>query len=381
MELRIILTIIFMLAVGSVRSQIGVEQAGNILVLDAAGISRLEINTPQNLKCDISVESQSETTVRVLYKKWARAKSSDQAERFEDLIEVKLDTGAEGSNIVRLRVLTPLKAPWEGTDYGAGIKLEIAAPQNIYIDSRSSFSDIKVTGPFRGLKIDNEYGLVEAEKISGESIVKTSYAEINLNELQGTVIVDAIYSQINANSLKITTGQGVFRTSYGTVDLSGITGSVDVSTSYGAISATDIDAGNGAVILRTSYGAINGENLKGEIVCETSYNPINLENVSLTHGLNRIETRYSPIQAAINTAGDSQLQINNTYDAINLTVDPHASAKYMLAVDEGGKIVTSGLTIKPLVLEKNRLIGIVGDGLSRIELNVDGIGEINLKGR
>ena len=381
MKIRTCLTILFLFAAGAARSQSNDELPVANLYLESTGITRLEIKTPQNLKCDMLIESSPADNVQVAYQKWASAKSSEQARRFEDLIDIKADAAVEEDGVMRLRILTPLKAPWEGTDYSAGVELKITAPPNLFIDSRSSFSDVKVKGPFKGIKIDNEYGVVNAEKINGETTVKTSYSEIKLNNLQGAVSVDAIYSQISGKSIKITSGSGFFATSYGAVELKDVSGPIEVSTSYGAISATDIDAGRGSVILRTSYGDIKGENLKGELVCETSYNPIDLENISLTHGMNKIETRYSPIQAAIKTIGDSRLQINNTYNSINLSVDSLASARYMLAVDEGGKIATSGLTIKPLVLEKNRLVGIVGDGLSRVELNIDGIGEINLQGR
>lgn len=380
--MRTTLSILMMLFVvgGNVYSQQPSTGKG-ILTISADGKTILEILTPQNLKCDILVETHANNTVEVEYDKWAKAKSSKQEKRFIDLIEVKLDDNAAAGEGLRLRVLTPIRAPWEGSNYSAGVNFEISVPENFKIESRNSYSAIRLYGPFSDVRVDNEYGPIKVKDVKGRLVVKTSHSEVELSRIEGEISVETSYSGIQASRLIIGENPGYFETSYGDILLDDIKGSVEAFTSYNSITASDIDAGSGSVVLKTSYGKIGAENINGELVCETSYNPIDLGNVSLTHGVNMIETKYSPVNLDIKSIDEAQLFVNNTYGSINISLISDMSARLILNVDEGGRIHTSGFSIKPLVMERNRLEGIVGDGQAKIELNVNGIGEINIKGR
>jgi hypothetical protein len=338
----------------------------------------LEIRTPQNLRCGIEIAARETDRITVEYYKWARAKSLAQEKRFSDLIDVQLDTRSRTPDGAFLRILTPTKAPWEGTDYSMGIELQIKVPVNFKIDSHNSYSDIKLWGPLKDAEIYNEYGTIEITDVNGSVIVKASYTPVELTQITGLVSVETRYGEIVGKDIAITGSQGSFETSYGAIELENIQGSVEARTSYEKITAKNIDAGSNCVILTTSYGPIDAEDISGELVCETSYHSVNLSNIDLTHGMNKIETKYAPVNIEIHRINASQLLINNAYSSINLLLQPDVSAKLMLTVDERGKIHTRGFSIKPLAIDKNRLIGIIGDGLARIELNVDGIGEINI---
>ena len=357
--------------------QKAVSASGKLIYSDESK-SILEIRTPQNLNCDIKVETHAKNTVEGEYRMWARAKSSTQEQRFIDLIEIQINDRSNKTDGILLRVLTPTRAPWEGTDYGVGVELDILVPDDFMIESHNSYSTIEFIGPFKGVEINNEYGSIKVEDVTGELVVKASYSPVELYKIKGFVSIETRYGGITCQDIIITKGSGVFETSYGPIKLVNIKGSIEAYTSYDKISANNIDAGSGSVILTTSYSPIEAENITGELVCETSYNSINLSNIFLTHGMNKIETKYAPVNVIINDMNESQLLINNTYSSINLSLESNISAKLMLTVDDGGKIHTRGFSIKPLAMDRNRLVGIVGDGLSKIELNVDGIGEINI---
>ena len=380
--MRIILSILTMLFVvgGNVYGQQSIMANGE-LTASADDKTALKILTPQNLKCDILVETHTDKTVKVEFNKWANAKSLKQEQRFVDLIDIKLGDNTSADENLRLRVLTPISAPWEGSDYSAGVNFEIWVPENFEIESRNSYSTIVLLGPFNGVRVDNEYGPIRVEDVRGRLVVKTSYSEVELSGIEGEISVETSYGGIRASRLTISENPGYFETSYGDIMLDNIEGPVKVLTSYDSIIASDIDAGSGSVVLRTSYGKIKAENIKGEIVCETSYNPIDLENVNFTHGINMIETKYSPINLDNMNIDEARLFVNNTYGSINISLVPDVSARLILSVDEGGSIHTSGFSIKPLAMERNRLEGIIGNGESKIELNVNGIGEINIRGK
>lgn len=380
MRTTLLILITLFVAEGAVYSQQSSADSG-ILTMSAEGKTLLEIRTPQNLPCVILVETHAGNTVKVEYSKWSKAKSFSQEKRFIDLIEIKLDDKARRSDGLRLRVLTPIKAPWESSDYSAGVKFEILVPENFSIESRSSSSSIHLDGPFSEVWVDNEYGPVKVENVKGKVVIKTSDSEVELSDVEGEVRVETSFSKIKASDLVLGESPGLFETSYQLIELDDIKGSVEAYTSNNYISANDINAGSGSVVLKTSHGQIRAKDITGELVCETSYHPVELENISLTHGVNMIETKYAPVNLDIKSIDDAQLFVSNTYGSINIALASDLSAKLILDIDEGGRIHTQGISIKPLVMERNRLEGIVGDGLAKIELTVDGIGEINVKGR
>jgi len=375
-----IISFYLILLIPSVYSQEGMSSSGN-LSLSASNVTGLAVNTPQNILCEIELYTHSDDIIKAEYRIWANARSADRETRFINLVEVKLDYKGRGSRNADLEVLTPTRAPWEGSNYSIGVDLKIAIPENYYVESRTSYGNIDLIGPFSGVDINDEYGSVTIENVKGNLIIKTSYSSVDLSHIEGSVMVEASYSEIDARDIIIKNSPGMFTTSYGTLHLQDITGSVEALTDYDNIRVSNINASKGSVILRTNYGQIEVDNVVGELVCETSFEPIILGNIELTHGISKFDTKHAPIDAEILRMGDSQLIINNTYSTINLSLASDISAKLLLAVDEGGKIHTQDLSIKPLVMQRNRLVGLVGDGLAKIEINVDGIGEINVSGQ
>lgn len=351
------------------------------MVIEKEGMNTLLIKTPQNLRCNIKITTYSENSIKVDYQIWAKAKSSAQEKRFIDLIEVKLDDKTDQVNKPRLRVLTPAKAPWEGTDNSAGVNLDIIIPEDFKVYSHNSYSSVVMFGPFSDVEVFNDYGQIKIDNVAGDLVVKASYSPVELSDIEGSVSIETRYANIAGKNIVISDSPGIFTTSHGSVTLDRINGPIEVNTSQNFIKVSDVDAGNGCIILSTSYGLIEAANLSGELVCETSYKSVELENIRLTHGMNKIETKYAPVNISLDYIDDAQLLISNTFSSIDVMFASDISAKLMLAVDKGGKIHTQGFPIKPLAVDKNRLVGIVGNGLSKIEINIDGIGEINIKGR
>ena len=353
-----------------------------ILTADAAGKNILEIRTPDNLACTIDITAHQQNKIEVNYTKLTNVSVEETQQRYFSLIDIGLDDNAKNSDGLRLRVLSPMKAPWEGKDAGVRVILNIKVPNNFRIDSNNSYSRINIIGPLSDIAVTNEYGAISAVDIKGDVVIKTSYSDINLERVVGGADVQTSCSNIFVKDMILSDNAGFFETSYGMISLAKIKGPLEANTSFDSILARDIESSEGSIVLRTSYGKIDGSRISGELICETSYNPIVLTDVVFTHGANSIATRYSPIKVdAKKILNGARLTINNTYNNIDLTLPQDISTRLTLAVDRGGKIHTKGIPIKPLVMEKTRLEGLIGDGRSFVEINVDGIGEINVEGK
>jgi hypothetical protein len=355
-----------------------VEESGEFQA-PLPGKKIFEIRGSHNLNGAIKILSQPTDEIKVTFKKWARAATESQARRFIDLIDLKLEPLGDDREV--LTVLTPSDAPWQGTNYGARLDVFIELPGKMRIEGDLRFMELGIRGPFQGVNVKSEYSPLEIEAIRGPIEVSASFASISLSEIAGSIKAETQNGSIEATDIKVPLGSAIFQSTNGSINLFNIVGPVEAYTSYSDIRAKDIDADEGSVVLRTSYSSIDVSDVKGELICETTFSEISIAGASLTHGHSKIETTYSPIKASFDRISNSQLFINNHYNNIIVSMPANTSSQIVASVDDGGKIRTSNLPLKPTFLGATRLEGVLDDGQGRIELTVSGIGEINIKGR
>jgi len=338
-----------------------------------------EIVGSHNLGGTITIESQPGSEVEISFIKKSRAQSKSQAERFLDLITLKLS--AKGEDRVTLNILTPSDAPWEGSDQSAAIDIFVNLPEEMRIEGELQFLGVNIEGPFDGVRLKSQYSAISIEGIKGDIDISTAFSPISLSDIDGSINAETRYGAISASDIVVSLGSAVFKTVNGAIALADIEGPVEAYTSYSSIQANDIDAAEGSIVFRTSYSPIDIEDVAGEIICETSFSPINMKGVSLTHGQSKIETSYSPIDAEFDNIDASQLIVYNSYNNVQLLIPANISSQIIADVDQGGRIHASGVPVKPVYLDVTRLEGQLGDGESRIEIKVNGVGAINIEGQ
>lgn len=358
-------------------SQETVEKTGRFA--QATGDAAVfEIEGSRNLGGSIKILSRTGNEIEIDYHKWAKAGSRSQAERFLDLIEVKLQPA---SDRVVLTILTPSDAPWGGTDFGVGLEIFVRLPEKMRIECDMRFMKLDVRGPFNGVQAKSEFSEINIEEIRGTVEATTSFAPVKLFSINGSVRVETRYSEIKASGINVPLGSAIFQNTGGSISLSDIRGPVEAYTSYSKIEAADIDAAEGSVVFRTSYSPIKATGVSGEIICETSFSNIDITRASLTHGQSKVETSYSPINAEFERIEGGQLFVYNNYSSIHLTLPAAVSSQIIAMVDQGGRIHSTHLPVRPIYLDATRLEGTLGGGQARIELKVNGIGTIDIEGR
>jgi hypothetical protein len=354
-----------------------VEQTGQ-LSGPAAGKSVFEIHGSRNLNGNIRIMPADENQIEISYKKWAEADNKAQAQRFIDLIDLKL---VPGTDRTVLNILTPSDSPWEGSNYHVSLEIIIQLPEKMKIEGQLQFMKLEVRGPFNGIDMNCGFSEFDIAEISGPLDLATTFAAIRLTDITGSIKAETRYGIIKATDIKVPMGSAIFKNAGGEIDLSNIQGPVEAYSSYSPIKAADIMATGGSAVFRTSYSPISLSGVSGEIICETSFSPIDISDCTLTQGQSRFETSYSPINARLDIKDDSQLFIFNTYNNINLAIPPTASTQIAATVDDGGRIYTTDLPVKPTFLDATRLEGTLGTGAGRIEIKVSGIGTIEIEGR
>jgi predicted membrane protein len=307
--------------------------------VSAGGASEFHLTTPANLGGQVYLEVWDEEDCQVKFTVWARAKTTEQAKKFTDMVDLELDREEE---VVDLRLTTPHPAPWEGSNYGISATLYIFIPHDFKVETNTQAFNLDITGPIPTIDIQNQYGKIQVSDVSEETKISSTY---------------------------------------GQVDLENIRGALNVETSYNSISLRHADTDDEKAFLKTSYGKIDVEKFEGQLDASTVYSSIDASDITLRDGRNEFKTVYSKIDLDITEMQDAQLYVQNTYGNVNLTVPEDLSAQLKFTVGHGGKIITRGIIIQPTVLNQTTLEGICGDEESEIEVDINGIGQIQLEGK
>jgi len=341
-------------------------------------MEHFSLTTPDNISGDILVQTWKEKRVEVTFQIIAKAESEKEARRFTEMVEVTVDhDGGE----ISLSAKTPSRAPWRGDNRSVKLTLEVHLPAGMEVESRTAYFDLNLKGPFENVTIDNDYGSVTLQRAKGKISVRTSYDKIVLEEVAGEIRVESSYGNISVTDIDAQGKEIIVESSYGKIAMEKVKGGVRASTNYGKIEASDVDAGDSAVSLETSYGKIELQNIRGQLSAKTSYEKIIASNITLTGGSNTLETVYSKISVDFAEIKDCRLSISNKYSDIEVTLPKNTSARMLATVNSGGSIHASNFPITPTLLERTRLEGIAGEGESTIEMNIDGIGNIEVMGK
>ncbi len=361
----------------SVNATDPVMESGNLLA-ELSGQSVFEIQGSTNLAGKIRVLSRQTGDVKITFDKWARASSESESKRFLDLIDLRLQVKDDR---VLFKILSPSHAPWEGSNHSVRVEIFVELPEKMRIEGKSDFMDVNIGGPFQGVDLESGFSTIGVERIYGPVEITTTHGDIKLQAIKGKLRAETQNGKIEARDIIIPSGYALLQSADGMIRLEDIQGPVEAYTSYAEINAINIDAPDGSVVLRTSYAPIKVQKVKGELICETSYSSMEVMDVSINHGHSRFETSYAPIFARFEEVSNCELYIANNYNSVDLLIPRDISAVLVASVGKGGQIHTGNLSLKPTTLDLTRLEALLGDGDSRIEVKVSGIGSININGQ
>ncbi|UCC78727.1 MAG: DUF4097 family beta strand repeat protein [Candidatus Zixiibacteriota bacterium] len=327
----------------------------------------------------IRVISNQTGNIKITYTITALAESKAEANRFLGLVDIRLDTNRREKAF--LEILSPSHVPWGGSKYNVNVEILAEIPEKINIEGKCRFSDLEVMGPFQNIDLDCENSSVSLSMIYGSVRISTTNSSIVLKSIKGDLRAETTNGSITIDGMEIEWGYAFLETTNGGITLEDIQGSIEAYTTYSPIKVDNIDASEGSVVLRTNYAPIDVSNVVGEIICETNYYPVNILDSNINHGHSKIETSYAPVRAQFDKVENCEVYISSGYNNIELEVPSETSARLVASVDKGGRIHAKGIAIIPVLLEPTYLEGVMGEGDARIEVKVNGIGNIDITGR
>ncbi|MBD3234702.1 MAG: hypothetical protein GF315_13335 [candidate division Zixibacteria bacterium] len=335
------------------------------------------IRASRNISGDLQVFSDRNRSRQIKINYIGKAKDQTEFNWFVNLVDIDIETSQDKAIV---DISTPDHAPWEDIDRSMVINLDFYLPSDKTIRVSGRFHNILVEGPFAGLEINNDYGEVMAKSIKGKTNIRTSHKNVNLENVDGAVNILNNHGNIRASRINAQGNLCRFETTAGTIELDEVKGEVVAITSHNDILLNNIDAGDGKISAANNYGAIELYEVTGRIEATTKYNTIDGNGINFAPGVNEITGGFDPIDLTEVTFNKSKLSISNNFSDVSLGMDAAPSVHVILATNEGGAIYTSGLPLKPVGIERNRFEGVSGDGTSELQVNIIGIGRIEVYG-
>ena len=288
----------------------------------------------------LSIHSTDSPMTTISYKREFKADSKNQAEEFDRYIDFSAE---ELENEVAISVETKSMPPWSGTNNSGrvSVEIQIAKNDNLKIDIRTTVFDIEATGPFASIDISNSSGDISVTNINSKVRVASENGAVSVNKC---------------------------------------TGPTTITTSSRPIILSDVNGKLGTIELRNSGGKIVLNSVRGEITARTENASITGDDVRFESGNSIFATENSDISLdASAVSGDVNIRDEN--GKVNFSLPANTPAQYSLRVEEGGRIYTKSL---PMIVEqasRTRVVGYSGSRHSKIEIDMAGVGTINLDGK
>jgi lia operon protein LiaG len=206
-------------------------------------------------------------------------------------------------------------------------------------------------------------------RITGSGSGLHAYADLQIAVPEGKdVAVNVGVGRITATNVK---GDIKLDTSDGPVDATGITGDLLVDTGSGDVKVTRINGSS--VSIDTGSGDVNGTTISAkELLVDTGSGEVSMSDVTA----DRISLDTG--------SGNATLAVTNKLTDLKIdtgsgdvTVSLPATTGAHLSVETGSGRVTSDLPISVRHTEEDELVGVIGDGSGKIDIDT-GSGNVRL---
>ena len=295
------------------------------------------IKSASTLKGKISISTSSDPMVKVSYYIKSRARSRSLATDYIDLIVVNLYNSPNG---IQIQLRSPNPVPWDD-DEAATLEIDIIVPVSAGIDIEATYFDVSGVGPFSKVIIPSSLGRLTISKVTKELELATSNRRVLINDIYGKISVSTTNSTLEATNIRSFNNTAVFQNRDGDIRIKGFAGQINVRNSYGRIDLTD-------------------------------FQPIGNRNV--------IRGKSAPVSIDIIKMIEEQIIISNRYEDIDITVPSDLSSILSLATSDEGKMEVNGLEFQADIIQESRMSLVAGDGDNTITCNVQGRGNIYIRG-
>lgn len=283
--------------------------------IEAANLESLELT---NLYGNLNVLTGNSETITIQLSKVVRSETEEEAKSIADAVKVitKKEDGL-------LRIMTNREELQErGKKLNTHITVQL--PEKVNITLKNRYGDIELDRRTADCKIENSYGHVRAQSVTGELEIVNRYRPVEVKRIQGKLKITNRRGSVRAEEVN---GDSEISTDYDSITANVIEGNLILRNNFGSIRVEDVKGtlsieGPGSridvnrvtepVSIKNSHKTVTVKDLKGELDLETSYSNVNLEQIQ---GLATLALTNSDITAKELSSG---IQIEGKGSGISL---------------------------------------------------------------
>lgn len=220
----------------------------------------------------IEVSSWDRQEVEIRAEKKAKARTTDEARRLLDAIEIEIDETASGLEI-------GADLPRTSGREGVSVSFELKVPRDTHVDANTSNGGISLRDLDAAVRAETSNGGISLENIRGNATAETNNGGIKAHDISGTLDASTtnggIKAEVTADSLR---DDMELRTTNGPISLAlspNVAASIDARAHNGSVSSDfegghrshhelelDLNGGGPRIRLRTTNGRIEIDSLR-----------------------------------------------------------------------------------------------------------------------
>ena len=226
------------------------------------------------------------------------------------------------------------------------VNFTIFIPDVEKVNVETSFGDINVADIKGELTVNNNYGAVVVNRITGNIIVKNSFGKINVSDINGDAKINNQNGQISVEKV---TGSAQLETHFGGVKAKNIDANLTVENNNGSI---EVDGVGSNADVKGSFGSIDVKDINGNLEVKNSNGRIGVKDVDANVN---IKNSFGSIDYVSNNIKDADILVKTDFGNIRC--------------DEGINITKSG--------QQSKAEGKTGSGKNKIQITNTN-GDINI---
>jgi hypothetical protein len=231
----------------------------------------------------VNVRTQAKNEVAVQAAIRCSADTADQARRFCDQIQIRVEEGSSG---VTIRTEYPRNENW-GRNLSHSANLEIQMPETAPLELRNRFGNVTVQKLRAAATINNGNGSVVLTQGTGRQRVENSFGNVEVITNDGDVTVVNGNGWVRASDIS---GAAEITNRFGDVRITNVGKSLTV---HGGNSKVEVEHVGGIALVTTSFGDVRVWDAKSDVTVHNQNGRVEANSVA---GMADLQTSFAAVK-------------------------------------------------------------------------------------
>ena len=324
---------------------------------------------------DVDVRRGTNDKITIKGEKRVSADDKKDAEEFIKNMQLIID---EKSNRVEIKTEYPKDKEYINS-FSISYTLEI--PENIDLNIENSFGDIDLNTLTGIFNVSNSFGLLNAAGLEGEIQLNNKFGELiadnltgnpRINNRHGSLIISNVYGDLIASSgfgeIKVTdvTGRTRIDGRHGSMTVERVVGlNNNLINQFGSVTCREI---KGNLYIENKHASVEAVETSGYVTVNNSFGSVTVTNAAGGVSVNNEHAAITVSGVLIDAVEERTINLGTSFGRIELTLPGDVSANVTASTTYGEIRSDFDLNIEKISSNKRNLSDVIGSGKHNIEL-------------